>query len=314
MFCPSVELAGKPLSKQFLGQRLVAYRTTGGKPVVMDARCSHMRADLGCGRVVNDALQCPLHHWEYGPNGRCRHIPASDVIPAFAGQRCYPTQERAGFVFVFNGLKPLFPLPFFSSASPDELVAAKPFSMELDCPWHTVGANHFDLQHFRAAHDRKPIGEHRVDCPEPFARRASCCFLVAANSLQDRLTRRFAGDRVTMTIVDWCGTLMFVTAEFRNTTSYGLVNALPLDEHKVRVVVIVFVRKSRRLLLGTLVDSLNASVRRRCIKAFLQSDFRLLSNVQYDAKRFIECDRELAGYFRWLRSTANGIPYPPTEP
>lgn len=178
-FCLSKDLTNSPLSKECFGKRLVAYRKGDGQPVVMDARCSHMGADLGKGRVLDDALQCPLHHWEYGPNGCCRHIPATDVIPHFARQTCFPAQERVGILFVFNGVEALFPLPFFSSAIPEELCAAKPFSIELNCPWYTVGANHFDLQHFRAAHDRVPIGEYRIDCPEPYARRASCCFQVA---------------------------------------------------------------------------------------------------------------------------------------
>ena len=309
LFCPSHELRDRPLSKDMLGTRLVGYRTSDGRPVVMEGRCSHMGADLGSGRVVDDALQCPLHGWEYGPDGRCRRIPASHEIPPFGRQSCYPAEERAGFVFVFNGREPLFPLPFFPSTSAAELVAARPFSVELDCPWHTVGANHFDLQHFRAAHDRTPVGEYQVDCPEPFARRASCSFQVGGNSFRDRLTRSLAGDRVTMPVVDWCGTLIFVTAEFRKTTSYGLVNVLPVAEHKARVVVIVFVRKSRRAPCRILFDALNANIRRYFVKHFLQADFAMLSTVRYAPSRFIECDHELAEYYRWLSSAAHGTPH-----
>src|SRR5262245_17013608 len=59
-------LRRRPLSKDLLGRRLTAFRTTSGQLAVLDARCSHMRADLGNGRVVGDTIQCPYHNWRYG--------------------------------------------------------------------------------------------------------------------------------------------------------------------------------------------------------------------------------------------------------
>ena len=38
-----------------------------------------------------------------------------------------------------------------------------------------------------------------------------------------------------MTITDWCGNLMFVTATFRRTTSYGMVVTEPLASGQVVV-------------------------------------------------------------------------------
>ena len=55
-----------------------------GRLAILDARCSHLHADLGNGRVVGDTVQCPYHHWRYGGDGRCVHIPASREIPSFA--------------------------------------------------------------------------------------------------------------------------------------------------------------------------------------------------------------------------------------
>src|SRR5690349_4490456 len=80
LFGPSVELRGRPVSKTLLGRRLVAYRTAGGRVVVMDGRCSHLGADLGRGEVVGDRVRCPFHHWEFGPDGCCAHIPLGGPI------------------------------------------------------------------------------------------------------------------------------------------------------------------------------------------------------------------------------------------
>ena len=69
LFGESRELGEKPLSKDLLGRRLVAFRTASGSVAVLDARCSHLRADLGNGCVVGETVQCPYHHWRYGADG-----------------------------------------------------------------------------------------------------------------------------------------------------------------------------------------------------------------------------------------------------
>src|SRR6266849_1795717 len=119
LFCHTNDLRRGPFSKTMLGRPLVAYRTAQGRVSVLSGRCAHLGADLGRGRVVGDALRCPFHNWEYGPDGRCTRIPTTDAIPEFARQTCYPVEERHGFIFFFNGREPLFPLPFFSDEQPE---------------------------------------------------------------------------------------------------------------------------------------------------------------------------------------------------
>src|SRR4029077_33155 len=119
-----------------LGRGMVVSSLLGGRLVVLDARCSHLGADLGRGRVIGEAIQCPFHQWEYGPDGSCTHIPVTREIPATARQAAYPARERHGFVYVFNGPEPRFPLPFFPGARPEEFTPARPFGTVLDCPWY----------------------------------------------------------------------------------------------------------------------------------------------------------------------------------
>ena len=309
LFGTANDLAGKPLSRELLGRRLVGYRTSAGRAVVLDARCSHFGADLGQGCIVADRLQCPFHHWQYAPDGRCLHIPAQEKIPAFARQAVFPVVERHGYVFFFNGPEPLFPLPFFEGCQPDDFTPARPFGTQLDCPWQFIGANAFDLQHFRAAHDRRLAQTPRVDCPAPFARRATAAFTVAGDSLQDRVTRVFAGNKVTMSITDWCGSLMFVTATFRRTRSYGMVLTEP-NAQGALVRVIVFVPKSRTWLGRWLKDPLHAMIRRFFIRQFLSSDVQLLNGTRYNPLSLIDADQDLADYFRWLAIVSHGRPAP----
>jgi phenylpropionate dioxygenase-like ring-hydroxylating dioxygenase large terminal subunit len=276
----------------------------------MNGKCSHLGADLSQGCIVDDHLQCPFHHWQYAANGRCVHIPAQAHIPAHARQQSYPVQERHGFIFFFNGPEALFPLPFFEDCQPDAFMPARPFETVLDCPWYLVGANAFDLQHFRAAHDRRLAETPLVECPAPFARRATGTFTVSGDSVQDRVTRVFAGNRVTMAITDWCGNLLFATATFRRTRSYGMVITEPSERGTI-VRVIVFVPKSATWIGRVLKDHLHAWIRRFFIQQFLASDAQRLNGARYNPHSLIEADRDLADYFRWLAVVSRGRAAPP---
>lgn len=306
VFCHSADLARGPYSKDFLGQRIIAYRLQDGSVVAMDARCSHMGSDLGAGRVVNDCIECPFHDWQYGPDGRCRVIPAQEHIPKFARQRSYPVQERHGLIYLFNASDALFPLPFFDGVSSDELMRSRPFGTVLDCPWYVSGANAFDLQHFRAAHDRRLITEPSSQQRSPYSFAAVGIFAVEGHSLQDRITRRFAGDQVRLSITDWCGGLSFAQAEFRRTSTFGLVAREPLVDGRVRVDVYVFSRKGRNVLRRNLLDPIHLEIRRLFIKRFLTADAIRLNGVRYRPERLIEADREMINYYRWLAASSHG--------
>jgi hypothetical protein len=209
-------------------------------------------------------------------------------------------EERAGQVFFFSRPKPRFPLPFYDVISPDELLPARPFELVAEAPWYFVGANGFDIQHFRMAHDRTLLGTPDVSEPSPFARRIVAKFAVTGDSPQDRLTRLIAGRQVTMDVTSWCGTMIFVRAIFARTTSYGLFNVLPISDQKTLGRVIVWVKRSQNPLGRLLFDSLNAAIRRLFIRTFLRSDLPLIAGLRYQPGHLIAADRIMADYFRWL--------------
>jgi nitrite reductase/ring-hydroxylating ferredoxin subunit len=295
------ELRRGPVTKDLLGRKLVAFRTESGRVAVLDARCAHLGADLGCGRVMGETIACAFHGWRYGPDGACTQIAAATEVPAFARQRSYPVAVRHGFVYFFNGPEPLFALPFFPDTDPADFIASAPFDAELRCPWWMVGANVFDIQHFRSAHDRKLAGPVEVCCPDPYVRRISAEFTVLGDTLRDRLVRWLAGDRVRMTFTDWCGNIIFATPTFRRTTSYGMLITHPMGRDRVRVTGTVFVRRRRGPVGRLLLDPIHVRIRRYFIKAFLQSDAQLgRKGLSYNPHALLECDAELIGYFDWL--------------
>jgi nitrite reductase/ring-hydroxylating ferredoxin subunit len=304
----SRELRTRPLARDIVGKRLVAFRTSQGRPVLLEARCCHLGADLSLGCVRGDTIQCPFHQWEFDPSGACVNIPVTSEIPHWARQTSYPIVERHGLLFFFNAPEPLYPLPFFADCRPEDLIRARPFESTLDCPWYMVSANAFDQQHFRAAHDRRMVGEPHVDCPTPYSRRATGTFDVCSDSLQDRITRALAGPQVTLSSTDYGGTLLFTTATFHKTRSFGMVCTEPLGGGKTRVRVVAFLPRSNSAAMR-LLDPCRVEVRRFFIKKFLSADAVRLKGTRYNPGGLIAADRELAAYFTWLAHVASALPW-----
>lgn len=92
----------KPQMLEYFGTRLAAYRGEDGKVVVLDAYCPHMGADLSKGEVKGNSLVCPFHHWSWGNDGACDHIPYAKNIPKKAVIGSWPTLEKNGLVLVWN--------------------------------------------------------------------------------------------------------------------------------------------------------------------------------------------------------------------
>jgi phenylpropionate dioxygenase-like ring-hydroxylating dioxygenase large terminal subunit len=304
-FCRSDELRPGPVETTICGRVFVGYRTASGRAAVLSGRCSHMGAHLGHGYVQGERLVCPLHGWEYGSSGICERIPATEEIPAFARQQSFPVEENGGHVFFFSRHEARFPLPFFEGMSPHELLPAKPFELLAEVPWYFIGANGFDIQHFRMAHDRTLLNEAEVTSPSQFARRVVAHFAVSGNSIQDRLTRWIAGPQVRMEVTVWGGTLILVRASFARTTTYGMFSVLPIDAERTRGRVIVWIRRSKTALGRVFFDTLNAAIRRLFIQTFLRSDLPRIAGLRYQPGNLIAADQIMADYFKWLETASN---------
>jgi len=308
VLCTSRELSSRPISKHFAGRALVAFRTETGTVAVMDARCSHLGADLGLGRVVGETIECPFHGWRYGADGRCTFIPAASEVPLFARQTTYPVVERHGLVFFFNGSEPLFPLPFFEDAPPEDYVPGRPFRFVGQCTWYMLASNGFDGAHFAFVHDRVMLGPAKVDCPAEFARRYSYRARVTGRSLADRFIRLLLGDLVDVSITNWGGPLILVAGRFRRARSLMLIATQPLPQDRTLVETIVYAPRLRSII-GRLLQPLGLRVRRWLTKKFLQDDVERLSGICYSPLTMIEADRDLVEFFEWLSSLpqADGI-------
>jgi nitrite reductase/ring-hydroxylating ferredoxin subunit len=294
LFCHRRELRKGPLAKRMLNRDLVAFQTESGKFAVIDARCSHLGANLGCGDVVGETIQCPFHNWRFGTDGRCTKIPSSAEIPAFARQQSYPVAELHGYIFFFNGAAPLFPLPFFTDEAPDDFRASELFSYEADASWFMVAAQGFDRQHFESVHDRRLVSPPEVDCPSPFVRRNRWHAEIIGQSWPDRFLRVVVGKNVLLTINNWGGTFYTVKAEFPRACNRFIVSYRPIENNRTHFDVIVFVRRG--------LPSLGLAVRQWLTRAHLVSEASQVRGTQYRPARLIPADVDMIDCFRWLAS------------
>ena len=72
-----------------LGDAIVLYRDSEGKPVALEDRCVHRSVPLSLGRVRGDRIECGYHGMQFDGRGQCVRIPGQSTIPASARVRSY---------------------------------------------------------------------------------------------------------------------------------------------------------------------------------------------------------------------------------
>jgi 3-ketosteroid 9alpha-monooxygenase subunit A len=92
----------EPKELNYFGNRLVAYRGADFQVHILDAYCPHMGADLSKGCVEGNNILCPFHHWSWGADGACNHIPYAKNIPPRAKIKSWPTIEKNGLLYVWH--------------------------------------------------------------------------------------------------------------------------------------------------------------------------------------------------------------------
>lgn len=156
--CMSSELApdGDPMRLMLLGEKLIAFRDTQGRPAIFDHRCPHRGASLYFGRNEQGGIRCLYHGWKYDYRGHCLdqpNLPAerrhADKVRAWA----YPTTERGGLVYVYLGKRATVPrLPEIEATmdpQPDDRNIAL---FQRDCNWLQALEGDVDTSHLGFLH------------------------------------------------------------------------------------------------------------------------------------------------------------------
>ncbi|HWQ46630.1 MAG TPA: aromatic ring-hydroxylating dioxygenase subunit alpha [Longilinea sp.] len=108
---------GRFVTVKRMAEDLVFWRTAAGEVVCMHNKCPHLGARLGQGKLLDDAVRCPFHGFEYAKDGTCRYVPAvgkDGSFPKALQVKTYPTYEAHGYIWIWWGdSQPEKPVPAF---------------------------------------------------------------------------------------------------------------------------------------------------------------------------------------------------------
>ncbi len=145
---PIAEIAESPKPFTLLGQKIVLWLDAEGKPAAAKDRCCHRSAQLSLGKVVNGAIACAYHGWQFDRTGSCVHVPQlKDVgIPTTSHIDTYRCTESYGYVWVCLD-EPIADIPKITEAFEPEYRLIHEFYEPWKCAGLRVMENELDLAH-----------------------------------------------------------------------------------------------------------------------------------------------------------------------
>lgn len=103
-----------------LGEDLVLFLDTSGRPGLVADRCPHRGASLYYGRVEKRGISCAYHGWLIDCAGKVLETPAenSDNLQRTVRTTAYPVQKFMGFYWAYMGPLPAPVLPKYEMVRP----------------------------------------------------------------------------------------------------------------------------------------------------------------------------------------------------
>jgi phthalate 4,5-dioxygenase oxygenase subunit len=95
-----------PLRVRLLGECLVAFRDSAGRPGLLGEHCPHRRASLYYGRNEAGGLRCVYHGWKFDVAGRCLDMPSEPPTSNFRNKvhaEATRVVERGGLLWAYLG-------------------------------------------------------------------------------------------------------------------------------------------------------------------------------------------------------------------
>jgi vanillate O-demethylase monooxygenase subunit len=99
----STEVSRQPVRRTVCEIPVTLYRKRDGSPVALEDRCSHRGYPLSAGRLVDDAIECGYHGFQFDCSGTCVRIPAQEIIPPRTTIRSFPLVEKDGWIWIWTG-------------------------------------------------------------------------------------------------------------------------------------------------------------------------------------------------------------------
>jgi len=149
---------GQMVSRKFLNEPIVLFRSDDGKAAALTDACAHRFAPLSMGKIVKGSnVRCPYHALEFDGSGKCVHNPhGNGRIANTLKVRSYPVHEKHSMIWIWMGDKEADPalIPDFSILDPDSgrLVSKRDW-IKMETSYELIIDNLMDLSHTAVVHE-----------------------------------------------------------------------------------------------------------------------------------------------------------------
>ena len=160
-----------PVRVHLLGEKLVAFRDTKGRPGLIDERCPHRTASMFFGRNEECGLRCVYHGWKFDIHGDCVDLPSEpegSTLQRKVRIKAYPCHEQGGLVWTYMGpadLKPEFPELEWTMVPDSHRYVTRRIQ---ECNWLQGLEGGFDTSHLAFLH-KGTAGTNRRMVPSQYA-------------------------------------------------------------------------------------------------------------------------------------------------
>ena len=248
-----------PLPLKIMGEDLVLFRNSDGKPGMLARRCCHRGVDLSFGRVEDGGLRCVYHGWLFAPGGQCLEQPGEpdgSELYKSVRQRSYPCIEAGGIVFVYMGpgKPPLLPNLEIFSAKPAHRMALK---LHQECNYLQANEGNLDPVHqsflhgFRGSQEkstayqvREPVGGTKLTNHALYAQNTRPEIDIEDTRFGVRafISRPLAGEGTFLKIYNFVMPNYSIVPGGAGADGYGVNWHVPIDDVSHWKFVIVFSR------------------------------------------------------------------------
>jgi phthalate 4,5-dioxygenase len=144
-----------PVRVRLLGEDLVAFRDSEGRPGLVAEACPHRKASLFYGRNEEGGLRCLYHGWKFDVDGKCLDMssePPGSTLCEKVRVKAYPVREAGGVLWTYMGPAaemPAFQRPIFA---PRETTRVSIFKIFIETNWAQGLEGGIDSAHSSSLH------------------------------------------------------------------------------------------------------------------------------------------------------------------
>jgi nitrite reductase/ring-hydroxylating ferredoxin subunit len=100
-----------PVRVPLMGEKLLGFRDSKGRPGLIREKCAHRGVSLFFGRNEDCGVRCAYHGWKFDIHGQCVDLPSHPAMAKRVKIPAYPCIEQGDVIWAYMGPPELMPEP-----------------------------------------------------------------------------------------------------------------------------------------------------------------------------------------------------------